>query len=306
MKPTLATAIPSLLGRRDVGRIVRRGRRFVGLRLRLLGFLVVMLGWQLALFLALLGEAIELDVYLAVHFLGCFAFAVWLYRRSKTYPTDDQYPAALQIVAWSVFAGPFGAFVATAFLCPSPIGPKILRDRESDSATADGSAIDHAERMHVALLDSRVRIEGASRIRPLMDVIADGAQPQKLEALGVVYRKYEASLSAVLKRALRDPDPSVRVLAANVMAKLHAIYSDKIGHFQSATAGHPRLALGWRNLAEARLAYAESGLLEAARARAQIEFAVSDLSHAAELDADDQASASLLDMARRQLSLGRV
>jgi hypothetical protein len=306
MKPTLATATPSLLGRGDVGRLVRRGRRFVGLRLWLLGFLVVMLGWQLALFLALLGEAIELDVYLGVHFLGCFAFAAWLYRRSNTSSIDDRYSAALQIVAWSAFAGPFGTFVASALLCPSPIGPKILRDREFDSATADGSAIDHAERMHVALLDSRVRIEGACRIRPLMDVIAEGAQPEKLEALGVVYRKYEARLSAVLKRALRDPDPSVRVLAANVMAKLHATYSGKIGQFQSTAAGHPRLALSWRNLAEARLAYADSGLLEAARARAQIEFAVGDLSRAAELDAGDQASADLLDMARRQLSLGRM
>jgi hypothetical protein len=181
-----------------------------------------------------------------------------------------------------------------------------LRDGDIDSLTTDCSAIERVERMHITLLDRRVRLEGACRIRPLMDVIAEGSQSEKFEALGVVYRRYEARLSAVLKRALRDPDTSVRVLAATVTAKLHTTYSRKIGDCQTAAAAKPRLAQNWRNLAEARLAYARSGLLEAPRARAQIEFAVGDLSRAAELDPADRASASRLDRARRQLAAWRT
>ena len=160
--------------------------------------------------------------------------------------------------------------------------------------------------MHLALLDRRIRLEGARRVRPLMDVIAEGSQSEKLEALGVVYRRYEAGLSAVLRRALRDPDTSVRVLAATVTAKLHATYSRKIGDCQAAAAAAPELAQNWRNIAEARLAYAESGLLEASRARAEIELAVVDLTRAAENDPADRESVDRLDLARRRLAAWRT
>jgi hypothetical protein len=214
---------------------------------------------------------------------------------------------ALQIVVWSALAGPFGAFVATALLLPAAaIRSNALCDADTDSLAADGPAIERVEHMHITLLDRRLRIAGACRIRPLMDVFAEGTQSEKLEALGVVYRRYEAQLSTVLKRALQDPDTSVRVLAATVTAKLHATYSRKIGDCQTAATEKPGLAENWRNLAKARLAYAESGLLEAPRAHAQIEFAASDLSRAAELDPADRASAAGLDGVRRQLTAWRA
>src|SRR3569623_1012318 len=135
-----------------------------------------------------------------------------------------------------------------------------------------------------------------------MDVIADGSQPAKLEALGVVFRKFETKLVGVLRRGLRDPDASVRVLAATVISKLHAVFVGKLGVYQSATAAHPLAPLSWRNLGEARLAYAASDLLENDQARAQIESAVGDLSRARELDPTDEASEGQLASARRQLS----
>jgi hypothetical protein len=112
------------------------------------------------------------------------------------------------------------------------------------------------EGTHVALLDRRIRIEGACRINPLMDVIAEGAQAEKLEALGVIYRRYEARLSVVLKRAMQDSDASVRVLAATVIAKLHGTYTRKIGDCQAAAAVQPALAQNWREAGEARIGYA--------------------------------------------------
>jgi hypothetical protein len=312
MKPAtaLAAAAQSIAGRGDIVWhvwLLRRVDRFVGLTNWLLDFVVVLLGWQIALLLALLGGVIQLGAYVGIHFFGCFVLAAGLVWRLNAAAIDDRYSAALQIVAWSALAGPFGAFVAAALSFPSVrIRSKILRDGDIDSLTADCPAIERVERMHTTLLDRRVRLEGACRIRPLMDVIAEGSQSEKLEALGVVYRRYEARLSAVLKRALRDPDTSVRVLAATVTAKLHATYSRKIGDCQTAAAAKPGFAQNWRNLAEARSAYAESGLLEAPRARAQIEFAVGDLSRAAELDPTDRASASGLDKARRQLAAWRT
>jgi hypothetical protein len=301
----LAAAAQSLPGRADVVWLVRRVDRFVGLTSWLLGFVVVLLGWQIALLLALLGGIIELGAYAGIHFFGCFVLAACLVWRLYALAIDNRYSAALQIVAWSALAGPFGAFVAVALSLPAaPIRSKIMRDGDIDGPTTDWPAIERVERMYLTLLDRRVRLEGACRIRPLMDVIAEGSQSEKFEALAVVYRRYEARLSAVLKRAMRDPDTSVRVLAATVTAKLHATYSRKIGDCQTAAAAKSGLAQNWRNLAEARLAYAESGLLEAARARPHIEFAVGDLSRAAELDPADRASAGRLDRARRQLQRG--
>jgi len=305
MKPAIAVAAvaKSLTGRGDIARFVRAAGRLFGRRNWLLGLVVVLLGWQIIMLLALLDGVVEAGAYIGIHFFGCAVLAVGLGWRLNTSTIDDGYSAALQVVAWSAIAGPFGAFVAVALSLPSaPIRSTTLRDGDIDSLTADHSTDKRIDRMHISLLDRRVRIDGARDIRPLMDVIAEGSKAEKLEALGILYRRYEARLSAVLKRALRDPDASVRVLAATVIAKLHATYSRKVGDCQTATMAKPRIVRNWLDLAEARLAYAESGLLEATRARVQIEFAVDDLSHAAELDPADRTSVSHLDMARRQLA----
>ena len=269
----------------------------------LFGFVIMVCGWQIALFAALFGGVMQFDAYAGVHILGCFVLAGWLVFHKNGSLIDERNSAALQIVAWSAFAGPFGAFVATALAFP----PTRTRSRISpDGDLTDRSAMDCAERVHVALLDRRLRLEGASSICPLIDVISEGSRSEKLEALRVVYRRYEAGLSTVLKRALQDSDTSVRVLAATVIAKLHATYSHNIGDYQAAVTANSEIAKNWQTLAEARLAYAESELLESPRARAQIVLATGDLSRAAELDPDGEASATLLDRARRQLAAWRT
>lgn len=299
----LAATAQSLVGRGGIVWHLRWSDHFVELTNRLSGFVVVLLAWQIAWLLALLDGIIKLGAYAGIHCFGCAVLAAYLVWRLNASARDDRYSTALQIVAWSAVAGPFGALVAAALSWPAaPVRSKILRDDGIDSQTAGCSADEHTERLYASLLDRRVRIEGASLIRPLIDVMAEGAQSEKLEALGVIYRRYEARLKAVLKRALQDPDTSVRVLAATVTAKLDTTYSRKIGECQTAAAAKPELAQNWRDLAEVRLGYAESGLPEFSRARAQIEFAVGDLSRAAELDPADRASADRLDQARRQLA----
>ena len=264
MKPAIAPAsAPQSLGDRG------DGERLAGLTGWLRSFVIMLLAWQIALFLALFIGDIQLGAYAGIHILGCLVLAAWLVRRLKGSVVDERNSVALQIVAWSAFAGPFGAFVATALAFPTALIPsRIPLDGAADDLTTDRSEIERVERVHIALLDRRVRLEGASRIRPLMDVTAEGSRSEKLEALRVIYRKYEAGLSTVLNRALRDPDTSVRVLAATVIAKLNATYSRNIGARQIEAAANPNAAQNWQTLAEARLAYAQSGLLEPPRARA--------------------------------------
>jgi hypothetical protein len=265
-----------------------------------------LLGYQTALLSALLFGQIQLGTYIVVDVFGCAALAALLVWRARHVRNGDRYFAVLQIVAWSAVAGPFGTLVAMAVAFSSPVHSRIARDRGVVRMTTEHDEVELCERVHIALLDHRIRIEGASRIHPLIDVIAEGSQPEKLEALGVVYRKFETRLVAVLRRGLRDSDASVRVLAATVMSKLHAVFVGKVGACQATATAHPLMAQSWRNLAQARLAYAASGLLEGEQARAQIESAVGDLSRAKELDPADRTCAGHLDSARRQLSAWRT
>jgi hypothetical protein len=278
-----------------------------GLVSHLLVFVVVLLAWQIALLIALLSGLIELGVYLGIHFAGCLALAAWLIRGSSAADLDSPDSAALQIIAWTAFVGPFGVFVATALsFQQAPIRWEVMSDDDVEHPKIDRHQSKRVEHMHLALLDHRVRLKGADRIRPLMDVVAEGSRSEKLEALGVLYRRYGAELGPVLKRALKDPDTSVRVLAATVAAKLHGKFGRTIGDCQAATDATPNLAQSWRNIADARLAYAESGLLEAQRARAEIEFAIGDLSRAAEIDPVDRETRSRLERARHRLAVWKL
>jgi len=265
-----------------------------------LAIAAVLLCWQSGLLLALLWGAIDLGLYAGIHFVGCLCFTGWLLGRPIATAGDT---VALQIVAWSAVAGPFGSFVAAALLIrPLAVPPAVAFGNDAESLTADCTKYTRVERMHLALLDRRVRLDQAHEIRPLMDVVAEGSQPEKLEALGIVYRRYDADLNLVLKRALQDADAPVRVLAATVAAQLHATFSRDIGDRQAAADATPDVARNWRDLADARLAYAESGLLEAPRAQAETELAVGHLLRAADADPDDRDTASRLDRARRQLA----
>jgi hypothetical protein len=299
---TLATptaAAQWITGHRDVVSPVRWAR-FARRAGWLLGFALLLLAWQIALFFAFFNGLIQLAAFVAIHVFGCLALAALPAYHLRRAVSDQPNSAALQMVGWSAFAGPFGAFVATALVFPATrIASRIESD--ADDLTTDGSAVERVKHVHGALLDRRVRLEGASRIRPLMDVIAEGTRAEKLEALRVVYQKYEAGLSSVLNRALRDPDTSVRVLTATVIAKLNATYSRDIGDRQREAAANPEAAQTWRALAETRLAYAQSGLLDPPRAQAQIELATGDVSRAAGLDPACGGPPLLLEKGRRRV-----
>ena len=114
-----AATAQSLAGRSDIVRIGRRVERPVGVMGWLLGFVIMLLGWQIALFLALVGGGIQFGVYAGTHILGCFVLAAYLVCRLNGAVVNERYSAALQMVAWSALAGPFGSSLAT-YMSPPP------------------------------------------------------------------------------------------------------------------------------------------------------------------------------------------
>jgi hypothetical protein len=190
----------------------------------------------------------------------------------------------LQLVLWALLAGPFGAIAALALLGSGPAAPP---DDPPDDTQGPVAPFDRLERLHGAVLDGRLREPGAHRVRALVDVLAGGGRAEKFDALNVISRRYTPAAAPLLKRALADPDASVRVLAATVIARQHDVHTRRIGALQTRAAAAPDGSReGWAELAEARLAYAESGLLDSARADAERASADADLAQARPAHAD--------------------
>lgn len=186
----------------------------------------------------------------------------------------DRAAASAQLLLWTLLAGPFGTLAALALLTlsvpPPAMGPSEVADEPA-------TPLDRLERLYDAVLDGRLRRPGAHRIRPLADVIAAGRQCDKFDALNVISRRYSPQAAPLLRRALADPDGAVRVLAATIIAQQHDAHTQRIGALQAqagvASAGFDE----WAALAQARLAYAASGLLEPARAEAERDAARADM-----------------------------
>ena len=300
MKPTGVPATTQRSIAAEAAPVGMRRESIATMNFGLLGLACLLLIEQIVLLFAIVDRDIELGTYVGAHLFCCAVLVCYLAcLRNRDL-------SALQIVGWSAIGGPFGTLVAMALTLPLGVvtTPQTATDASTDPLTDDRSTIGSIERMHTALLDRRVRLQDAGRVRPLIDVVVEGSRSEKLEALSIAYWRYEGKLGVLLKRALRDYDTSVRVLAATVIAKLHAKYGRRIGDCQNMVASEPDIGHNWRQVAESRIAYAESTLLEGARARAQVESAMGELTRALELDPADAACAACLSQARRLLTHG--
>jgi hypothetical protein len=169
--------------------------------------------------------------------------------------------AVLQLAAWTALLGPFGALIGMTLVLPGA----ACRDVATPEAEGDATP-GRIEALHNTLLDGRLRLGGAHGVRPLLDIVIEGTTAEKLDALGLIAKRYVPALAPALRRGLEDGDASVRVLAATVMAQLHNGHTRRIGALQEAAQAVSTPA-AWRALGEARLGYATSGLLETDRAR---------------------------------------
>ena len=140
--------------------------------------------------------------------------------------------------------------------------------------------------LHTAINDHRLRILGAHASRPLLDIVIEATTAEKLDALSLIAKRYTPAFAPALRKALEDADGSVRVLAATVMAQLNNDHTRHIGALQNTALAAPTGA-SWRALAEARLAYAASGLLDADRAQREADEGRACLARADALEAEN-------------------
>ena len=267
------------------GTEARRPARSSGLWSLVLGLLCL----QSGLFLAFVAGRIETPLYLGLHLGLCVATAAcgrwWIGSSAAARATGDMRAVVLQLVVWTALAGPFGTLIAVALLVPRRATASDAEDTGDTTFTINqGPELTRLELLHGSLLDRRLRLENAYSIRPLLDVVIDGTQIEKLDALGLISKRFVPALAPVLKRALEDKDAAVRVLAATVMAQQHNSFIKRIGALQATATEAPESAKHWSELGQAHLTYAESGLLERSRAEAETAQALAHLARAEQLD----------------------
>jgi hypothetical protein len=190
--------------------------------------------------------------------------------------------AWLQLIGWTACLGPFGALIG-AMLLPWNADTAALA-----AAAPPDPAPSRLTALHTAITDHRLRILGAHASRPLLDIVIEATTAEKLGALSLIAKRYTPALAPALRKALEDADGSVRVLAATVMAQLNNGHTRHIGALQNIAQAAPTHA-SWRALAEARLGYAASGLLDADRAQREADEGRACLARADALDAEDGA-----------------
>lgn len=227
-----------------------------------------LIGLDLALFVSFSAGRLDWPSAIEAHLALCVAAALLSPGRGRS----DEWPTKrLQLAAWMTLLGPFGVLIGLMLFLPqAPAGAEPDPQRPGTPKDDAGSAPDRLEMLCNDLLDGRLRLGGGHSIRPLLDVVIEGETNEKLDALGLVAKRYVPGFAPVLRRALQDEDCSVRVLAATVMAKLHNVHTRGIGSLQDEVQAAPSPEL-WRALGTARLTYAASGLLDADQAEREAE-----------------------------------
>jgi hypothetical protein len=260
-----------------------------------------LLAAQVMLLFCILAGLLDLSRYLQFSLgvsIGATALWLLLAEKAETLPAADRAVLALLAAACSILGGPFGAAGVLAMMAArtsAGAAPAI-----AGGAMGAGGEVSRLERLHHTLLDGRLRLRSASAVRPLLDIMLSGEQKEKFNALRLIGRRYAPSMAVALKCAINDQDASVRVLGATVLARQHQIFLRRIGECQAAAGDSAGVASAWLHLAEAHLAYADSGLLESDRSDLQRQQAAECMARAGrpghaelgEVPADDGASRS--------------
>ena len=238
-----------------------------------------------ALLLGRVGGAVNLITLLssqAVCMLAAFGVAVLVRKH------PDAFGTSLLLGTWILIGGALGVVVWGALFMSR--GQPRKATNTMPEALVDS---DRAEALQNALIDSRLRIEGAHVTRPLRDVFISGTQPEKFRALAVIARRYSAGLAPALRLALQDRDPGVRVLASSVMVFLEARYLGRVRRAMALAAASPNDAAHAAALFEAYIDYADSGLLRAERRREAMDKAQAALTPSAAVPAQLPGKARL-------------
>ncbi|MCJ2035348.1 hypothetical protein MKK54_14095 [Methylobacterium sp. J-068] len=188
----------------------------------------------------------------------------------------DASASLAHLTLWTFVAGPLGSLVALGLAILDGVAGKPALARDFGSWVEAEGALEPTtacRRLSSDLRDGRLRVGNAGAVPALADVLATGPKEAKFEALAIVGRRFDPALTHVIRAAIQDADPSVRVLASTVLAKLQTRFTRDLIALEEAAARSPDDAAAWIALARARRTYAESGLTEPLQARAEREAA---------------------------------
>lgn len=232
---------------------------------------------QAAALYAVWSEQIGLATFLYGHIVLCSAPLILAFG-SRGRPAV--FALYLQLALWTAIAGPLGILIA---IFVAAFGQSRLPASQDFGAWIDGQVATWHSRtraLRSALLDGRLRIEGASRVVPLLTVFCGGSQKEKFSALTVIVQRFEPSFSRALRLAAQDSDPSVRILASTVIAKLQAKAGARLVALKEAAAASDGAPEAWLALANAHAEYADSGLLSPYQAREHVGHAITCIERA--------------------------
>lgn len=124
-----------------------------------------------------------------------------------------------------------------------------------------------AERsLPVRLYQSIVRHElpsgDYSPVVSYMDVITNGTMEQRIAVVATVARNFRPVFAPVLKAAIADDNPEVRVQAASSIARITDDFVRRVQGLEAILAAKPRDVTALRNLAQAYDEYAYTGILD--------------------------------------------
>jgi hypothetical protein len=180
-------------------------------------------------------------------------------------------PEFLLFIVCIVMMGPLGPFGTALTIA--------LRRRFSHSATSFTEwyaelfpevVVSRAQALYRLIVLRGGGPPNRSTVGPFLDVMALGAVEQKRAVIAMIAGEFQPLFAPVLRSALNDADPAIRVQAASAVAHIDAGFVNRTMTLQARCAAHPDDGDAILELARHREAYAESGLLDESRAHAEL------------------------------------
>jgi polysaccharide biosynthesis protein PelE len=220
---------------------------------------------EVALVLGLLNASIPVALVLGFHFYLVAALLLVLgykARIAKSYALPD-----VLFVLCVSFLGPLCALGLFLLALPrSKLGPaeQHLDDRFVDLFPVQNSTA--AKVLSERLLQTSNMASGHDTLASFSDVFRNGKLVDKQSVITLILNHFEPAFAPMLRGALSDADPAVRIQAATAISRLETTALEKSIVLQAKLKGEPLradlvLALG-RHYDD----YANSGLLDAERA----------------------------------------
>jgi len=123
---------------------------------------------------------------------------------------------------------------------------------------------DLAARLYQSIMRSEVPRGDYSPVVSYMDVIAHGTVEQRIAVVATVARNFRPVFAPVLRAAVADPNPELRVQAATAIAKLTDDFVHRVQSLEDSVARAPEDPALLRSLAKAYDDYAYTGILDSA------------------------------------------